>query len=200
MSLSLSGRRPGQAWVLVVGAMVVIAASCGSGKPDTPADAVEIEELSEVGDCLGPDPEDVNRFLPQDCEGPNATVEILAMESTVPEPECPPGTDVLIDARQGSVFEGSIVGLPEAWCLRNLEPPHPGDAGMGGGQLLVGDCLYVSASSEVIEVACDGNGTATPENRVLAIVESTEECPPGTTEPIELTSSLPPEVLCSAAP
>lgn len=184
---------------LVVGAMLMVAASCSSGKPDTPRDAVEIQELSEVGDCLGPDPEDANRFIPQDCDGPNATVEILAMESTVPEPECPPGTDAMIDARQGSVFEGSIMGLPEAWCLRNLEPPHPGDAGMGGGQLLAGDCFYVAATSEIIEAACDGSGSAKPENRLLAVVESTAECPEGTAEPIEVTNALPPKVLCSAA-
>lgn len=182
--------------LLVVGAVLMVAAGCSS---ETPEDTVQIDELSEVGDCLGPDPADPNRFVPQGCEDPKATVEILAMESTL-EPECPPGTDVLIEAQQGSVFEGDIMGLPQTWCLRNLEPPHPGDVGAGGGQFLVGDCFYVSAGSEIVEVACDGSGTAAPEKRLLAIVGSTAECPAETTDPIELTSSLPPEVLCSAAP
>lgn len=178
--------------------MLMVMASCSS---DTPEDSVQIDELSEIGDCFGVDPEDLNRLVPEDCDDPAATVEILSMELMVAsEPECPPGTDVLIEAQQGSVFEGTIVGLPETWCLRNLEPPHPGDLGMGGGQLLAGDCFYVSAGNEIIEVACDGSGTGMPENRLLAVVESTGECPAETTDPIELTSFLPPKVLCSAAP
>jgi hypothetical protein len=177
--------------------MIIVMASCSS---DTPEDTIQIDELSEIGDCLGPDSEDPSGFVPEDCEDPAATVEILAMELMAgSEPECPPGTDVLIEAQQGSVFEGTIMGLPETWCLRNLEPPHPGDLGMGGGQLLAGDCFYVSAGNEIVEVACDGRGTATPENRLLAVVESTAECPPETTDPIELSSLFPPEVLCSVA-
>lgn len=107
---------------------------------------------------------------------------------------------MLIDARQGVVFEGRITGMPETWCLRNLQPPHPGDPGVGGGQLLVGDCFNIAAGGEIGEVACDGSGTAAPENRLLAVTATTAECPPETTEPIEVITALPPEVLCSTVP
>lgn len=76
-------RRSPPRLALVVGAMLLVATGCGGG--DLSEDTVQIDELSEVGDCLGPDPQGTDRFVPQPCEDPTATVEILAMDT----PRCP---------------------------------------------------------------------------------------------------------------
>lgn len=164
-----------------------------------PRDSVAIDERTEVGDCLGPDPKDENRYIPQECDKADATVEIIGTEARLlsASPKCPPGTDALVDAKQGIVLEGEIVGPPETWCLRNLQPPHPGDLGMGGGQLLPEECFSLSSAGEIIEIPCAEAGEGGTQYRLLDIVRFSSECPPGTTEELELTT-VPPEVLCGA--
>lgn len=192
---SVRNRRCGR--LLVV--FMLVSGACGG--EETPEDSVEIEELSEVGDCLGPDPRDGSRYLPLACDEAQATVEIISMESTPlldTEQACPPGTDALLDARQGTVFEGDIMGLPETWCLRNLTPPHPGDPGMGGGEFMPDDCFNLAATGNISEAACASGGNPAAQYRLFAVVPLGEDCPEGTTEPIELAASLPPEVLCAA--
>lgn len=196
--VSLAGL-PGLALLI---STLLLATACGGA--ETPEGGVEIDEFSEVGDCLGPDPAHVDRFVSRDCDDADATVEIIEMKATriVPtiEASCPPGTDLLLDAKQGPLHEGQILGLPETWCLRNLEPPHPGDLGMGGGELLAEDCFTVAGTGEIDEIPCDGPATAGTQYRLLAIVGSVHECPAGTTDPLDITGDLlTPEVLCGTA-
>jgi hypothetical protein len=112
-------------------------------------------------------------------------------------PVCPVGTDLLVDGEQGPVVDGDIAAVPQTWCLRNLEGPHPGDPGEGGGELVPRDCFAVDAAGEVSEAACDGRGRTTPERRLLAIEETVDDCPAAATDQIELNSH-PPRVLCAS--
>ena len=173
-------------------------AGCGQ---DTPEGATAIREYSQVGDCLRPDPSTLEGFLQADCDNPDATVKIVEMvrdAGAESSPVCPAGTDLLVDGEQGPVVDGDIAAVPQTWCLRNLEAPHPGDPGQGGGELVPRDCFAVDAAGEISESACDGRGRTAPEHRLLAIEGSSDGCPDDTTDPIEL-NSYPPRVLCAAA-
>lgn len=171
--------------------------ACGQ---ETPPGAEAINEYSEVGDCLRPDPATLEGFLQAGCDHPDATVEIIEMVRTAgveSPPVCPPGTDLLVDGEQGPVVDGDIAAVPETWCLRNLEPPHPGDPGEGGGELVTEDCFVIAEDGEISEVACAGGGQSRPQHRLLAVAAAADECPAGTRDPIEL-NSYPPRVLCAA--
>lgn len=188
--------RAGAAGLAGIASLALLA--CGQ---DTPPGAEAIQDYSEVGDCLRPDPATLDGFIQADCDNAGATVEIVEMVRTAgaeAPPVCPPGTDLLVDGEQGPVVDGDIAAVPETWCLRNLEPPHPGDPGQGGGELVPDDCFAIAADGEITEVACDGGGRTQPEHRLLAIEETEEGCPAGTADPIEL-NSYPPRVLCAAA-
>lgn len=178
---------------------VAFTASCGGD--DLPSGAKRVDELSEVGDCLGPDPDDAEKFVQRDCGDPRANVKIIEMigPSFMPfagEPNCPGGTDAMVEARQGPVHDGRIgvLSQPSTWCLRNLRPPHPGDPGMGGGQLRVDDCFVIATSGSINEEACAG-GTTPPKYRLVDVVSMAADCPPSGTEPIRV-GDLPPKVLC----
>jgi hypothetical protein len=169
------------------------------GTEEVPQGTQQVDELSEVGDCLGPDPQRSGGYTQRDCDDPEATGEIVEMVTDMglgSPPLCPPGTDELVDAEQGPVVDGDIASLPQTWCLRNLDPPHPGDPGVGGGEMVEQDCFTVDPAGTIQEVACDGSGPAPPQHRLVGISETVDGCPPGTVEPIELTS-FPAQVLCA---
>jgi hypothetical protein len=165
--------------------VVALAAACGSGNP--PAGSEKVAEASSVGDCLRPDPNRSGGYLQASCEGDQATVEIVDVaEGRGAAPRCPAGTDVLVDAATGPVSGGKIEGGPAVWCLRNLEAPHPGDAGMGGGELVAGDCFVLDEEGVVVaEVPCEGGATPA-DYRLLATASRSEDCPATGAEPIEL--------------
>ncbi|MFF8383113.1 hypothetical protein ACF053_05585 [Streptomyces kanasensis] len=154
----------------------------------------------DVGDCGGPDPDDrPDGYRAFACDDPGATFSALKVmpASFLPgSVQCPAGTDLIIRV---SVSYGSDPdkggGIPtKTVCGRNLSGDHPGDAGAGGGQLVKGDCVTSTAQ----EVACASGGSGT--YRVLGLVEGKENCPAGTTEPMELTLAIgrPYDVICAA--
>jgi hypothetical protein len=190
--------------ILGLGAAVVAAlvagATVGCGQQEQlPPDAQPAGEPIEAGDCLGRGSHLAGGYSPRGCDHAEATHEILAMVTDLgraDRPLCPAGTDELLPAEQGPVVDGDIASLPQTWCLRNLEPPHPGDPGMGGGELVEQDCI-VDAAGAIDEVPCDGRGPAPPQHRLVGVVDVAEACPPGTAEPIGLDVT-PPQVLCAA--
>jgi hypothetical protein len=186
--------------ILGLAAAVVVVVTVGCGEQEQlPRDAQPAAEPTEVGDCLGRDPRRAGGYTPRRCDDAESTHEILAMVTDLgraDRPLCPPGTDELLPAEQGPVVDGDIASLPQTWCLRSLEPPHPGDPGMGGGELVEQDCI-VDAAGAIDEVPCDGRGPAPPQHRLVGVVEVAEACPPGTVEPVELDVT-PPQVLCTA--
>ncbi|QIB45717.1 hypothetical protein [Streptomyces aureoverticillatus] len=86
-------------------------------------------------------------------------------------PLCPARSDFILH-----------VSVPRGYaCMRNLEAPHPGDPGAGGGpRTVVGDCVYGVGRGEVRETACDGSGRRGPEYRVTASAAERALCPAGT--------------------
>ncbi|MVO84613.1 hypothetical protein GPA10_07460 [Streptomyces sp. p1417] len=115
-------------------------------------------------------------------------------------PRCPARTDfVLHISRAGSsVDEDGDGAVAQGYaCMRNLEPPHPGDPGGGGGpRTVVGDCVYGEGRGEVRETACDGSGRRTPQYRVTAATSARALCPPGTDLYVTLGGARP--VGCAA--
>jgi len=63
-------------------------------------------------------------------------------------PACPATTDfVLHISAQGSSARAATCPYRRGYaCMRNLEPPHPGDPGGGWAPQIVGDCVYGSGS------------------------------------------------------
>ncbi|MEU2679097.1 hypothetical protein ABZ638_19650 [Streptomyces sp. NPDC007107] len=177
---------------LVVGG----AAACGpsDGGGSSKGGSHEAKDW-KVGDCAGPDTsESKDGFQPLDCDDPKATIKALEVkdgEIFAGAVECPAGTDEIISVKVS--FGGSSGGgLPsKTICGRNLSDDHPGDAGAGGGQLVVGDCV----SDEAKEVAC-----ATGGNKVLALTKTAEECPAAADNPIELFPSpgRPYDAICTS--
>lgn len=109
-------------------------------------------------------------------------------------PACPATTDfVLHIGAQGSSGAGGDGVIPKGYaCMRNLEPPHPGDPGGGGGpRTIVGDCVYGSGSGQVRETACDGSGRRKPQYKVVKAVLRRASCPASTALYVQLGGERP---------
>lgn len=142
-------------------------------------------------------------FEPIGCSDDRAVARIthLGAEVEIAQPRptddgCPDDTDASF------VVEDPISGLErQIVCARNLEPPHPGDPGGGGGNQVVGDCVFVSSditagvfNDRVVEIPCDEEGWFAT---IVALAPDPASCPP------EALSRLPSpeqqgEVLCLA--
>ncbi|MEU6995221.1 hypothetical protein ABZ953_31760 [Streptomyces sp. NPDC046465] len=110
-------------------------------------------------------------------------------------PPCPAHTDFVLHISESrpAVDEDGDGEVPQGYaCMRNLEPPHPGDAGAGGGPLtVVGDCLYDAGRGEVRETACDGSGERRPEYRVTSAVSDRSGCGAATALYVTLRGGYP---------
>ncbi|MFJ9895054.1 hypothetical protein ACIQPR_17215 [Streptomyces sp. NPDC091280] len=109
-------------------------------------------------------------------------------------PECPATTDfVLHIGAQGTPGTGRDGAVPKGYaCMRDLEPPHPGDPGGGGGpRTIPGDCVYGSGSGQVRETACDGSGRRKPQYKVVKAVLRRASCPASTALYVQLGGSRP---------
>ncbi|WP_436842871.1 hypothetical protein [Streptomyces venezuelae] len=99
-------------------------------------------------------------------------------------PACPARTDFVLHISESrpAVDEDGDGEVPQGYaCMRNLEAPHPGDPGRGGGpRTVVGDCVYGAGRGEVRETACDGSGERAPEYLVSSAVRERAECPAAT--------------------
>ncbi|MDV9170131.1 hypothetical protein R6V09_08250 [Streptomyces sp. W16] len=109
-------------------------------------------------------------------------------------PACPATTDfVLHISAQGTSGTGGDSAVPKGYaCMRNLEPPHPGDPGGGGGpRTIVGDCVYSSGNRQVRETACDGSGQRKPQYKVVKSVLRRASCPASTALYVQLGGAQP---------
>jgi hypothetical protein len=113
-------------------------------------------------------------------------------------PTCPARTDFVLhisgDRPPADGSDGTAAGeIPQGYaCMRNLESPHPGDPGGGGGpRTIVGDCVYGSGHGQVRETACDGSGKRTPQYTVVRAVTSRDRCPASTALYVQLGGERP---------
>ncbi len=110
-------------------------------------------------------------------------------------PACPVSTDFVLHISESrpAYDEDGDGAVPKGYaCMRNLESPHPGDPGGGGGpSTVVGDCVYTAGKGEVRETACDGSGKNAPEFRVDSAVRSRAKCPASTELYVQLGGAKP---------
>ncbi|MFC8621600.1 hypothetical protein [Streptomyces anulatus] len=131
------------------------------------------------GDCSSRGPEIREVF----CRSEKAAATVLARHLGTPSsgPPCPDATDFVLHVSETGTGARSRLTTGYA-CMRNLEPPHPGDPGQGGGPLtVVGDCVTASRAGEVTETACADTGGRAPRYRVESAVRQRAQCP-GTTD------------------
>ncbi|MBB6075786.1 hypothetical protein [Streptomyces paradoxus] len=122
-------------------------------------------------------------FTEVPCSGERAAARVVARhDGTVRDgPRCPATTDFVlhISEQRPASDEDGDGAVPQGYaCMRNLQPPHPGDPGGGGGpRTIVGDCVYGSGNGQVRETACDGEGERKPQYKVTQAVTERSDCP-----------------------
>ncbi|MEU1126609.1 hypothetical protein ABZ371_24330 [Streptomyces sp. NPDC005899] len=180
-SVLMDCAKAGLLFALVLGATT----ACDTSSSSSSSSGVDRKPKEwKTGDCAGPDTsKSKDGYQALDCDDPKATIKALQVkdgEIFAGAVECPAGTDEIISVKVS--FGGDAgAGLPsKTICGRNLSGEHPGDAGMGGGQLVVGDCVDDQAK----EVACASGGS-----KVLALAKTVEECPAESDDPIKLFPS-----------
>lgn len=108
---------------------------------------------------------------------------------------CPARTDFVLHISESrpDEDEDGDGAVPRGYaCMRNLEAPHPGDPGGGGGpRTVVGDCVYGAERGEVRETPCDGSGPRAPQYRVTAAVSARAKCPAATALYVSLGGKRP---------
>jgi hypothetical protein len=180
---------------LVVGLGVVAAlAGCNpiGAKPVSAPASAPGEDGLKVHDCVALVSASGSSYDEVWCTDPSATAAVTTVDSAArgvagaqAQPDCPSGTDVLLTPANFAAGPTSRrTPGPAAFgyaCARNVNPPHPGDPGEGGGPDIVeGDCVYVTPVS-VTETRCDGTGDHKPAYKVYRIALSTFGCDqPGT--------------------
>ncbi|MFV2209331.1 hypothetical protein ACFHW2_03795 [Actinomadura sp. LOL_016] len=193
-------------WVFVVGAgaaVLVLAAIVGSvllnmasAAPDGPVKADECigirfdleKEKSSYRQV--PVAERVN------CDDPEAKGKVVKVAGAsaggfaAAEPDCPDGADGVAAVRTDPENPRTT-----QVCARNIDGPHPGDPGVGGAMITVGDCV-TSSIAMGSETPCTNEESY---SKVVARVDTAKECPSTALETMELTSfggDLPRPVLC----
>ncbi|MER6235091.1 hypothetical protein ABT185_03270 [Streptomyces clavifer] len=178
---------------------LVLAAATACGPTSSSGGSKQAKEW-KAGDCAGPDTsKSEDGFQALDCDDPKATLKALEVQDGAvfaQSVQCPAGTDEIISVKVSFGGDASTGGIPsKTVCGRNLSGEHPGDAGAGGGQLVVGDCVDDRAK----EIACAGASGAV--NKVLALTKTAEECPAAANSPIDLFPSpgRPYDTICASA-
>ncbi|MFF5206740.1 hypothetical protein [Streptosporangium sp. NPDC000396] len=110
-----------------------------------------------------------------DC--PADTDELVKIEPAAMSPSAASAISAASAASEASSpGRGTAVEAPHDFgagrtaCVRDLDPPHPGDPGEGGGVLRAGDCVALGGN----ERPCSEEGWY---GRALAVVERAGQCP-----------------------
>ncbi|MGW4562063.1 hypothetical protein ACWEN3_06505 [Streptomyces sp. NPDC004561] len=152
-------------------------APVGSARPTPVATSGYGAEFLGVGECSS---FGTTNFTEVPCASERAAARVVARYdgASADGPLCPATTDFVlhISAQRAA---GGVGAIPQGYaCMRNLEPPHPGDPGAGGGpRTIPGDCVYTSGAGQVRETACDGSGRHKPQYRITSAVAVRADCP-----------------------
>ncbi|MFD6417825.1 hypothetical protein [Streptomyces sp. NPDC060194] len=132
------------------------------------------------------------------CTSERAAAQVIARHDGPREkgPLCPGPTDFVLHISESAPASRATEedpGVPRGYaCMRNLEAPHPGDPGGGGGpRTIVGDCVQDTREGEVRETACDGTGDDEPGYRVRSAVTERSSCPDSTDLYVQLGGKKP---------
>ena len=197
-------RRRRWAGVLVALAVALPAAGCRSSSSGTPAGSARSTasgsvsgygtQFLAVGECSS---FGTASFTEVPCTSERAAARVVARYdgSVADGPPCPATTDFVLHISEQSRLsdEDGDGAVPQGYaCMRNLEPPHPGDPGGGGGpRTIVGDCVYGSGDGQVRETACDGKGARKPQYKVVKAVATRSRCPLSTALYVQLGGPQP---------
>ncbi|KOV84217.1 membrane protein [Streptomyces sp. NRRL WC-3618] len=149
---------------------------------------LSIDECSSFG---------TTSFTEVPCTSERAAARVVArFDGGVSDgPSCPATTDFVlhISEQRPAADEDGDGAVPQGYaCMRNLQAPHPGDPGGGGGpRTIVGDCVYSAGRGEVRETACDGKGEKAPEYKVTEAVGKRVNCPTSTALYVQLGGEEP---------
>lgn len=100
-------------------------------------------------------------------------IETYAGDNSFAPVNCPAETDTF-----------GTVGRSTTACVRNLEPPHPGDPGQGGGVLRAQDCIRQPLLA-VKEVYCDSPDAY---GRLAGVAGEAGRCPQEAVQFVQLDS------------
>lgn len=200
--MRVRGRGPRAVGAALAG--VVLLAGCRDAPPDgaggTAAVASPVRPSGygavflDVGECSS---FGRTSFTEVSCAGERAAARVTARhDGTASDgPPCPPATDFVlhISEQRPAADEDGDGTVPRGYaCMRNLQPPHPGDPGGGGGpRTVVGDCVYALDGGRVRETACDGSGPEEPEFEVTKAVDARSDCPASTALYVRLGGTAP---------
>ncbi|MCX5533413.1 hypothetical protein OG785_23025 [Streptomyces sp. NBC_00006] len=187
-------------WVCAVSLLAFALAGCqgspGSSddRPSTRASSGYGAVFLAAGECSSRGRASFNEVP---CRSERAVARVLDRHDGEPPARsaCPARTDFVlhISENRPAADENGDGSVDRGYaCMRNLDPPHPGDPGGGGGpRTIVGDCLTAAGKGQVRETACAGTGGRAPQYRVLEAVLSRSACPPSTTLYVTLGGSRP---------
>ncbi|MET7680034.1 hypothetical protein [Streptomyces sp. NPDC005423] len=169
--------------------------SASPGTPGTPAQHPGYgAEFLGIGECgsFG-----TTSFTEVPCVSERAAARVVARHDgrAGAGPACPPTTDFVlrVSAQRSAANPDGGGAVRQGYaCMRNLEPPHPGDPGGGGGpRTIVGDCVHRSGGGRVRETACDGSARPEPRYRVVRAVARRSDCPAATALYVQLGGGRP---------
>ncbi|MEU2397411.1 hypothetical protein ABZ764_05425 [Streptomyces pseudogriseolus] len=183
---------------------VVLLAGCRDAPPDAAGGTAAVASpvrptgygavFLDVGECSS---FGRTSFTEVSCASERAAARVTARhDGTARDGSlCPPTTDFVlhISEQRPAADEDGDGMVPQGYaCMRNLQPPHPGDPGGGGGQrTVVGDCVYALDGGRVRETACDGSGPEEPEFEVTKAVDARSDCPASTALYVRLGGAAP---------
>ncbi|MBP2050361.1 hypothetical protein J2Z21_003300 [Streptomyces griseochromogenes] len=164
-------------------------APVGSARPTSDRPSGYGAQFLAIGECSS---FGTTSFTEVPCASERAAARVVARyDGTAADgPLCPSATDFVlhISEQRAQGDEDGDGAIPQGYaCMRNLEPPHPGAPGAGGGpRTIPGDCVYGSGDGQVRETACDGSGPRKPQYKVMKAAADRTECPASTTLYVQL--------------
>jgi hypothetical protein len=137
----------------------------------------------KAGQCVTPagriGDQEGKTFRRTGCDASDAAAKVSKMTSsgrmTGSPTDCPQDTDAIVGVDQSHSRLNLTANVA---CVRNIEAPHPGDVGQGGGLFRAGDCiLNPDESSTLKETPCASQHWGT----VMWWASDAQSCPHGGT-------------------
>jgi hypothetical protein len=135
----------------------------------------------KAGQCVTPagrvGDQEGKTFRRTGCDASDAAAKVTKMTAsgrlTGSPTDCPEDTDAIVGIDQSHSRLNLTANVA---CVRNIDPPHPGDVGQGGGMFRAGDCIPdPDRSSTLKETPCASEHWGT----VIRWAPDAQSCPHG---------------------